>query len=152
MTRDEYAWTCWHCKQESKGHPPHIFASLDDVARHTKQKHRRHVGATGGPLQSSYYVAAEQVIVSPSWKGRKRRHGSNPSSGDSGPRGGGQQGNEQVPAADGGPEDAAIKALTGVALVVASVWVKEGWGKAILIGAGVGLAVGAVGPLVPALR
>ena len=48
--------------------------------------------------------------------------------------------------------DAAIKALAGVALVVASVWVKEGWGKSILIGAGVGLAVGAVGPLVPALR
>ena len=48
--------------------------------------------------------------------------------------------------------DAAIKALAGVALVVASVWVKEGWGKSILIGAGVGLAVGAIGPLVPALR
>ncbi len=48
--------------------------------------------------------------------------------------------------------DAAIKALAGVALVVASVWVKEGWTKSILIGAGVGLAVGAVGPLIPALR
>ena len=48
--------------------------------------------------------------------------------------------------------DAAIKALAGVALVVASVWVKEGWGKAILIGAGTGLAVGALAPLVPALR
>lgn len=48
--------------------------------------------------------------------------------------------------------DAAIKALAGVALVVASVLVKEGWGKSILIGAGVGLAVGAIAPLVPALR
>jgi predicted phage tail protein len=48
--------------------------------------------------------------------------------------------------------DAALKALAGVALVVASVWVKEGWGKSILIGVGVGLAVGAAGPLVPGLR
>ncbi|MHB8633020.1 MAG: hypothetical protein ACYDBQ_03500 [Thermoplasmatota archaeon] len=48
--------------------------------------------------------------------------------------------------------DAAVKALIGVGLVVASVWVKEGWGKSILIGAGVGIAVGAIAPLVPALR
>jgi len=48
--------------------------------------------------------------------------------------------------------DAALKAALGAALVVASVWVKEGWTKSILIGAGVGLAVGALGHIVPALR
>jgi hypothetical protein len=59
----------------------------------------------------------------------------------------------RLPALTSDPKtDMAIKALAGVALVVASVWVKEGWGKSILIGAGVGLAVGAVAPLVPALR
>lgn len=59
----------------------------------------------------------------------------------------------RLPALTSDPKtDAALKALAGVALVVASAWVKEGWGKSILIGAGVGLAVGALAPLVPALR
>jgi hypothetical protein len=59
----------------------------------------------------------------------------------------------RLPSLTANPQtDVALKALAGVALIVASAWVKEGWSKGILIGAGVGLAVGAVAPLVPALR
>jgi hypothetical protein len=37
--------------------------------------------------------------------------------------------------------DAAIKALIGIGLVVASVWVKNGWIKTVLIGTGVGVTM-----------
>lgn len=59
----------------------------------------------------------------------------------------------QIPGVD--PKtDAAIKALAGVALIVASAVLvkKDGWGKTILIGAGVGLALGAGIPLVKSMR
>jgi hypothetical protein len=47
--------------------------------------------------------------------------------------------------------DAAVKALVGAALVLASVWVKNGTGKGALIGAGIGIAHGAIAPLYPVL-
>ena len=56
------------------------------------------------------------------------------------------------PVARDAKTDAAVKALVGLGLVLASVWVKNGWAKTALIGAGVGIATGAVTPFIPALR
>jgi hypothetical protein len=47
--------------------------------------------------------------------------------------------------------DAALKAALSLGLVLAAVWVKPGWGKSILVGTGVGLAVGSLMPLMPSL-
>ena len=46
--------------------------------------------------------------------------------------------------------DAAIKALVGVGLVLVATRV-DGWGKTILVGAGVGVAAAALAPFVPGL-
>ena len=48
--------------------------------------------------------------------------------------------------------DAAVKALIGLGLVLTSIWVKQGFVKSTMIGAGVGIAVGAGLPLVKSMR
>jgi hypothetical protein len=56
------------------------------------------------------------------------------------------------PVAKDAQTDAAIKAALGIGLVIAATWVKNGWAKTALVGAGVGIAAGAAAPFIPALR